>query len=131
MKALIILNHAPVNGVYDDLKKMGVSQVDLLPEIDKELAARFAAVPFDVKEVRKLASELADVIAGDCEDGYQVVVVAGEARVIHNIIKGAEEASFQTSFYAPFSQRVSVDTVQEDGSVKKTVRFNYEGLAEY
>jgi len=130
-KALVILNHTPVNGVMEDLREMGVSQVDLLPEIDKELAAKFAAVPFDVAEVRKLARELADTIAGDQENGYSIVVIAGEARVIHNVIKEAEWASFQTSFYAPYSQRVSVDVPQEDGSVKKIVKFKYEGLAEY
>jgi len=130
-KALIILNHAPVQGVYEDLKKMGVSQVDLLPDVDKELAAQFAAVPFSVEEVRKLARELANTISGDCEDGYSIVVIAGEARVIHNTIKMAEWSAFQTRFYAPYSQRISVDTVQPDGTVKKVTKFKYEGLAEY
>ena len=129
MKALVILNHTPVDGVYDDLKRLECNQVDLLSEIDPELAKKFANVGFNID--KDVVENFLRTINGNEPDGYNIVVISGEPRMIHMIIKTCDEQAFQTQFYAPYSKRVSIDEIQEDGSVKKVVKFNYEGLASY
>ena len=130
MKALIILNHKPIKGVYDDLKRIGCTQIDLLSDVNELLSMDFANVPFDLSEDYTDHNILC-TINGDEPDGYDIVVISGEPRMVHRIIKGAEERIFQTKFYASYSKRVSMDKLQEDGSVKKVVKFKYEGLVSY
>ena len=130
MKALIILNHTPVDGVYRDLEKLGCTQIDLLKDVNEMLAIKFANVPFDLSEDHT-AHNIMCTIARDEPDGYNVVVISGEPRMVHRIIKACDEQAFQTSFYAPYSKRISLDEIQSDGSIKKVVKFQYEGLASY
>ena len=147
-KALIILNHNPVDGVFDDLRKMGVEEVHMLKDVDSQLAQEFANVPFSVEEVRSVAEKIARVIdtklscnyfSGNESPEYDIVVIAGEPRLVHQIamyfVYGTELGTAQhtsaVKFFSPYSKRVSIDEPQPDGSVKKVTKFVYEGLAPY
>ena len=148
MKALIVLNHNPVEGVYEHLKKLGVEKVDLLKDVNPELAKKVANVPFDIDELLSIVKELHDLIAGDefivydkDKVNYNVVVIAGEPRLIYNLIVSFEEPAPDygcwssltgaVKFYTPYSERISEDIKQPDGSIKKVSKFIYKGLAEY
>jgi len=149
-RALIILNHKPVQGIYKDLEELGVEQVDLLQDVNPDLAKKFANVPFDKKEVIKISKELALFISGLDEEKeylisinknpkYDIVIIAGEPRLISNTLywfyygdeyAGVNKANY-VRFFTPYSERVSEDIKQSDGSIKKVSRFIYRGLAEY
>lgn len=140
MKTIIILNHQAVDGVYKDLKNMGVEIIDTLADLNPELAKRFANVGFN--KAKEIAKEIVNVIIGSGNidfPEYEVVIIAGEPRVCSNVYlglgygdeMGRANSPFKCKLFAPYSKRVSIDEPQPDGSVRKTVKFQYEGLAPY
>ena len=139
-RSLIILNHAPVKGVYQDLLDLGCDDVKLLSDINPELAKRFANVGFN--EAKEIAKEIVDVIIGSGNidfPEYEIIIISGEPRVCSNVYlslgygdeQGRCNSPFKCKLYSPYSKRISIDEPQKDGSVRKVVKFQYEGLAPY
>jgi NAD(P)H-flavin reductase len=126
--AVIILNHQPVEELLDDLKEnYQVDEIINLKDAYPEIMSVFGNVPKD----RYAVKDFADTLFNEIDYRYEpdIVVVSGEPRICRYLVDLFEDRGVEC--YVPYSKRISEDTPQPDGSVKKVTKFQYEGLAEY
>lgn len=127
MKAVIVLNHNPVEELIKDLKEnYDIKEVIILTQKDNNIKQQFANIPFSKKEMLQVAGDIYYDIMQYIPD---IVVISGEVRVCRFVVNTLSCDKIRC--YTPYSQRISEDVKQSDGSVKKVSTFKYVGLVEY
>jgi len=131
MKALIILNHNPVEELLIDLKEnYGVENIEILKETNENLALKFGQIPITLKTKKELYDYIVkEMVSFVKERNYKVVVISGEPVVCKWVTIELEKLGINC--YAPLSKRESVDVKQSDGLVVKKAIFKYAGLREF
>ncbi len=127
----VMLNHK----LTEEQKHYAIEKygIEKFVELPKELAKKFAAVP--------TADEIGHDCIGDydlqfkiwmtetigCSNTYgQFLLIAGEPTLCYSLIRWFDGTALTAT-----SKRVSVETMQEDGSVKKTNIFKFAGYRRY
>lgn len=121
--------HNPTKEQSDSLQKE-FSKVEFLKDINPELFAEICDSPADGDELRKLAEKLCEATAGKA-----LIQPAGSPAfqfALGKEIKDRRGGWYEIPTPRPFivyahSKRVSIDEVQEDGTVKKISFFKHEG----
>jgi|SRR5690625_115880 len=120
--------HIPTKEQLDSLQKE-FSKVEFLKEINPGLFAEICDSPADRDELRKLAEKLCEATAGKA-----LIQPAGSPAfqfALGKEIKDRRGGWYETPTPRPsvvyaHSKRVSVDEIQEDGTIKKVSIFKHE-----
>lgn len=120
MKLLKLLNHDLTQGQIDELKND--FNVNKIVTISTDNAKKFAQVTLD---------NYNDVIASVNAEIKQIkpnyIFIQGQSGVVHNIINDNPDI---VCLFA-FTERVSVDTTNADGTVTKTNVFKHQKFMKY
>lgn len=117
--------HNPTIEQWNSLKKE-FDKVEFLEGLNPELFAEICDSPADGDELRKLAEKLCEATIGRA-----LVQPAGSPAFQFALGKEVESRWYEMAFPRPvivyaYSKRVSIDEIQEDGTVKKTSFFKHE-----
>lgn len=107
-------------------EQIAVGVIDPIPADVRNKVLTFTGIPSS-EDVRTRAMEAATVISEVAEKGTKVMIGGAP------FFMGALESALKIAGYIPvyaFSERVSVDVPQEDGSVVKTAKFVHKGFVE-
>ena len=112
--------HTPTSNQMEDLNKQGT--VKYLKEINPDLHKQLVSIKLDTD-----LSELAKDLLNFCiDEGFTLVQPAGNPAFM--VALGRELGlGLQPDILFSFSERVSKDIPQEDGTVKKISIFNHLG----
>lgn len=117
---ICILNHTPAQELGDVVIPQGIELWGAIPR-DR------TAMWMHLAPLRNAVDTLINSV--DPEELIEVII-AGEPRACHYFVTWLE-SMYGVTCYAPYSERVSVDELQPDGSVIKRSVFRFAGLGEY
>ena len=119
----MIINFTQHNATAE---QVAAGVVDIIPAPIRSEFLTFTDIP-TAEEIRIAAQEAVNYI-GTVTTGGERVMIGGAP-----FFMGALERELKAAGYVPvyaFSERVSVDMTQPDGSVVKTSRFAHKGFVE-
>lgn len=120
---IMIINFTQHNATPEQIQA-GV--VDIIPTSIRSEFLTFTDIP-SAEEIRIAAQEAVNYI-GTVSKGGERVMIGGAPFFISALERELKAAGY-TPVYA-FSERISVDVVQSDGTVVKTSRFAHKGFVE-
>lgn len=107
-------------------EQVAAGVIDSIPAQVRAEVLTFSSLP-TVEEIWSRADKAVGLITPHVEPGTQVMIGGAP------FFMGALEAVLKAAGYKPvyaFSERVSVDVTQPDGSVVKTSKFAHKGFVE-
>lgn len=117
----MIINFTQHNATTEQIE---VGVVDLIPAERRSELLTFVGLPTAVEIHDRAAAVTAEVV-NVAEAGTEVMI--GGAPFFMGTLEAALKANGFMPVYA-FSERVSVEIVQDDGSVVKTAKFVHKGF---
>lgn len=119
----VAFSHSLTEGQVSDAKKsLGVEKIVTLQEVDPILQKEFSQVPADAstEDIKELALKVVDRAV---KAGASHFYVAGEPGVVIHASLTADLADIKV--VQSTTARDSVEEIQKDGTVKKTVVFKH------
>ena len=120
---MTIINFTQHNATTE---QVAAGVVDAIPAQVRAEVLTFSSLP-TVEEIWARADKAVGLIAPHAEPGTQVMV--GGAPFFMSALEAVLKAAGFKPVYA-FSERVSMDVVQPDGTVVKTSKFAHKGFVE-
>lgn len=120
---MVIVNFTQHDATPEQIKA-GV--VDIIPASKRSEVLTFKSLP-TAKDIQDRADVIAKMVSEVAESGA-AVMIGGAPFFMSALERELKSAGF-TPVYA-FSERISVDVVQQDGTVVKTSKFVHKGFVE-
>lgn len=120
---MVIVNFTQHDATPEQIKA-GV--VDIIPASKRSEVLTFKSLP-TAEDIRNRADTIAKMVSEVAESGAAVMI--GGAPFFMSSLEAALKSAGFTPIYA-FSERISVDVVQQDGTVVKTSKFVHKGFVE-
>jgi len=129
MKTLFLLfSHSLTREQQQDAQdSLGVSEFVSLPV---ELQQVFSNIPPELEDLDEYLKPIVNWIKQNCSNQKNYILIQGDFGATYSLVSHCKELNYAKPVYAT-TERKSVDTVQDDGSIATQRIFKHKRFREY